>query len=96
MPTLGLINYGWNIASAGGKLSRLESGDFGGYAQWCLKDAIMYGTGYDMVNKVWDFNNMWSGTLPIVIGAVASKVLTWLGVNRYMAKIPLIGKRVKF
>ncbi len=53
-------------------------------------------TGYNYQSKVFDlkyaFMNCW---LPIIVGAVGSKVATKLGVNRAMKKIPMVGKYIK-
>jgi hypothetical protein len=95
LPTLGIINYGVNVLSAGGKRAVLEKGDIEGYMKWVFKDALMYGTGYDLTTGRWNWSSMMSGTIPILLGAVGSKVMTAIGVNRYMKKIPMIGKRIK-
>ena len=92
LPALATGNYLLQIFTAGGKVSRIESGDFVGYANWALKDAIMYGTGYDIVGKVWRADDFMRGTGLIIISAIASKLLGRLGVNRYIKRIPMIGK----
>ena len=92
---MGVTNYLLQAATAGNKVQKLQSGDIGGYFNWFLKDAIMYGTGFDIDSKVWRSSDFMRGTGLIIITAVASKIMDKLGVNRYMSKIPMIGKWVK-
>lgn len=40
-------------------------------------------------------NKMEETWTPIILGAVGSKVLTALGVNKHFAKLPMIGKKFK-
>lgn len=53
-------------------------------------------TGYNFQSGVFD---LWyavlNGYAPVVAGAIASKVMTRLGVNRMMKKIPFAGKYIK-
>lgn len=95
LPTLGILNLGSYALTAGGKLSVLQKGDIQGYLNWVMKDGMMATIGVDPTTKTFDLNRMWAGTFPIVIGALGSKAMTMLGVNRYMSKLPIIGKRVK-
>ena len=53
-------------------------------------------TGYNYQSKVFDWKYaLFNGYLPIVLGAVGSKIATKLGVNKAIAKIPMIGKYIK-
>jgi hypothetical protein len=88
LPILGLANYGVQIATAGGKIEKLKSGDFGGYAQWAMKDAIKYGTGFDIIDHQWRGEDFMYGTGTILIMGVVSKVMDWLGVNKKFKGLP--------
>jgi hypothetical protein len=53
-------------------------------------------TGYNFQSQQFDFKYaLMNGYLPIIMGAIGSKVATKLGVNRALKKIPMIGKWVK-
>ena len=52
--------------------------------------------GYNFQSKKVDIGYaFWNGWLPIVLGAVGSKVATKLGVNRTLKKVPFVGKYIK-
>ena len=48
-------------------------------------------TGYSMLHRTWDFNYLWGGTIPLLIGVMTSKILGKY-VNPILArnKIPFI------
>ena len=53
-------------------------------------------TGYNYQTKVFDLKYAFMNCyLPIILGAIGSKVATKLGVNRAMKKIPMAGKYIK-
>lgn len=53
-------------------------------------------TGYNYQSKVFDLKYaVMNCYLPIVLGALGSKIATKLGVNRAMKKIPMLGKYIK-
>jgi len=53
-------------------------------------------TGYNFQSQVFDpFYSLRTTYLPIVMGAVGSKVATALGVNRTLKKVPFVGKWIK-
>ena len=53
-------------------------------------------TGYNYQSQVFDLKYAFMNCyLPIILGAVGSKAMTKLGVNRAMKKIPMLGKYIK-
>lgn len=53
-------------------------------------------TGYNFQSRVFDLKYaVLNGYLPIVLGAIGSKVATKLGINRELKKIPMVGKYIK-
>ena len=53
-------------------------------------------TGYNYQSKQFDLKYaLMNGYLPIVLGAIGSKVATKIGVNRAMKKIPMVGNYIK-
>ena len=53
-------------------------------------------TGYNYQSQVFDWRYaLMNGYLPIVAGAVGSKLATKIGANRAISKIPFVGKYVK-
>lgn len=53
-------------------------------------------TGYNFQSKVFDLKYaIMNCYLPIILGALGSKAMTKLGVNRAMKKIPMVGKYIK-
>jgi len=53
-------------------------------------------TGYNFQSGVFDaWYAIQNGYLPVIAGAIASKVMTRIGVNRMMKKIPFVGRYIK-
>jgi len=53
-------------------------------------------TGYNFQSQVFDpFYSLKTTYLPLVAGALGSKAMTALGVNRTLKKVPFVGKWIK-
>lgn len=53
-------------------------------------------TGYNFQSGIFDIKYaIMNGYVPIVLGALGSKVATRLGVNRSLKKVPVVGKYIK-
>lgn len=53
-------------------------------------------TGYNYQSKVFDLKYAFMNAyLPIILGAVGSKVATKIGVNRALRKVPMVGNLIK-
>ncbi len=46
-------------------------------------------TGYDPQQRTFDVNNMKTGIFPIIGAAIIKKIVSILGVNRALAKLPI-------
>jgi len=88
LPTLAVGKYLADVLTAGGKTSELTSGNIGRYINWCFKDAILYGTGYNTTDGKWYADAFMQGSGLIILAGIAHKALNWLGVNRHFAKLP--------
>jgi len=89
VPVLPLLGLGAAVAKP---IQQAIAGDY----EEAIAELGARFVGYNYQSRVFDlkyaFMNCW---LPIILGAVGSKVATKLGVNRSVAKIPMLGKYIK-
>jgi hypothetical protein len=62
-----------------------------GHFNWAVESLIENYTGYNIYNGSWNLINA-RGLGTAVLGAVGSKVMSMLGVNRRLSSVPMIGK----
>ena len=75
-------------------IQQAMNGDINGAKSYLNELAVNF-TGYDAASGSWNINRAIETYVPIVVGAMGSKLATAVGVNRYMRKVPFIGKYVK-
>ena len=89
VPILTIAGLGAAVANP---IQKAIDGDYEG----ALAEVGARFTGYNYQSKTFDLKYAaMNGYLPIVLGALGSKVATKLGVNRALKKVPLIGKYIK-
>jgi hypothetical protein len=81
-------------ATAGGNQSVVQN-LMNQHWNWAAESLVENYTGYNIANGSWNLLNA-RGMFAAIIGAVGSKVMARTGANAGLAKIPMIGKYVKF
>ena len=89
VPILTLLGLGAAVANP---IQQAIGGEYEG----ALAEAGARFTGYNYQSKVFDLKYAFmNGYLPLILGALGSKAMTKLGVNRAMKKLPVVGKYIK-
>ena len=89
VPVLTLLGLGAAVANP---VQQAIDGDY----EAAIAEAGARFTGYNFQSKVFDLKYAFMNCyLPIILGALGSKAMTKLGVNRAMKKIPMLGKYIK-
>lgn len=89
MPILTLAGIG---AAVSKPIQNAIEGDYEG----ALAELGARFTGYNYQSKTFDWKYAaMNGYIPIIAGAIGSKIATKVGANRAIAKIPMIGKYIK-
>lgn len=91
LPTVAPIfsNMGEGSIGAGGFIKRVQEG----HMEYISRDAMLLYTGYDWSNGSWNWTRA-KALQGIVVGALIHKGLNMLGVNRMIAKVPVLGKYI--
>ena len=73
-------------------IEKAVSGDYEG----ALAELSARFTGYNPQSQVFDWKYaLMNGYVPVIAGALGSKLATKVGANRAIAKVPMIGKLIK-
>lgn len=84
------------LAGLGIALSRPIDNALRGDYEGALAELGSRFTGYNYQSQVFDWQYaLYNGYLPIVMGAIGSKVATKIGINRAIKKVPFAGKYIK-
>jgi len=101
LPTFGaIISMGTSRDNSKGNLlwhiMKLASGERAityNNIMYLMDDTLAQYGGYSMLSKNWKFPR---AIIPPLVGVVASKVASKVGLNRVLSGIPIIGKHIKF
>jgi hypothetical protein len=93
LPTIGIGYALYNVL--GHHFPDLQAGKIDMYLKGVATDAVASFAGYDINSGQWNWTWLKGGLIPVAAGVLTSKLMTMLGVNRYMRRVPLIGRRVK-
>ena len=70
-----------------------------GYKSGGLKGGVVWGvdayTGYSLESKTFNAEHMKYGLYPLAGGIIASMLASKLGLNKYVSRIPIVGKKIK-
>lgn len=76
-------------------VEKIKKGDVQAGLMSAVTELVVGATGYDIINKSWNFKRIGEFYIPIIVGVAGSAIATKLGINRRMKALPIIGRYIK-